>query len=638
MTVSASDAPGRDASSQVPKASTREPSPQGRILVQDDGVAREVSRILGPSWDVEGAADGKAAFDSLVRNPPDLVIADEETPVLDGFDLLRQLRSDSRTAGIPLLLLTKEAGGTEAADDYVARPVLPRELAARAKTLCELSRLRRMSTRSESRLRLIADALPAMMSYVDAHQRYVFANKAYEVWFGQTADEVRGMHVRDVLGTAGYASVRSHLEFALLGSRQTFEAEIVYRALGLRSVEVTYVPDIGSDGGVAGIFVMVVDMTERKKAEKALRESEERFRNIADHAPVMIWMTEGDGSCSYLGKSWYEFTGMTPETALGSGWFEALHPEDAEDIRRTILVENGRQEACRFENRLRRKDGEYRWVVTRAAPRFGPGGEFLGFIGSVTDITERKRLEEEIRDRVRVRTAELEATNRELESFSYMIAHDLRSPLRAMHRYSELLRESYPDRPLDAEGLDFLHRIEAGAKRMDVLIEGFLALSRLSRAERLTVDIDVERAFHEALLELESDVSALGADVRFEGRSQAVRGDPLLFRQVLANYLSNALKFVPPGRRPTVRVSLESSADRVRTMVRDNGIGFPPESRPRLFQVFERLEGAREVPGTGIGLAIAKKAAERMDGLVGAEGEPGQGSTFWVDLPRSGGA
>jgi PAS domain S-box-containing protein len=614
-----------------------------RILVAGDrvGMRDELVRILAHHWQVESVDDQKVALDRIVQNPPDLVITEVGIPGVDGFNLLRELRNDTRVAAVPVIALTARAGDegeigdmTLEADDYVVRPFMPRELVARVKAQLELLRLRQLSTRSETQLRLITDAMPAMISYVDAHQRYLFHNKAYENYFGLKGEDLRGRHVREVLGEAVYVNVRPRLESALLGHRETFENELPSRTGDVRYVEATYVPDIGSDGTVAGIFVLVLDITDHRKAVNALRESEERFRNMADHAPVMIWMTDANASCTYVGQTWCDFTGQDPQTALGRGWVRAVHPEDERHVRETFFAASARREPCRIEHRLRRKDGDYRWVMVTAAPRFGPGGEFLGYVGSDTDITDLKRVEEEIRERVRLRTAELEATNKELESFSYTVAHDLRTPLRAMHRYSEVLRETYAERPLDAEGLDFLRRIEASAKRMDVLIEGLLALTRLARVEPSSIAVDIEGAFHEALLQVEGDVSARGADVRFEGPSRRVRGDRFLFRQVLTNYLSNAVKFVPADRKPIVQVSVEVCGDQVRTSVSDNGVGFAPTARSKLFQIFERLESAREFPGTGIGLAIAKKAAERMAGRVGAEGVPGEGSRFWVELPR----
>jgi PAS domain S-box-containing protein len=632
--------PGRPTPAEQPE---RPSSSAARIIVADDNADMRdyVARILSPLWTVETVANGRQALERILRDPPDLVISDIMMPVMDGLELLREIRSTGSTGNLPVILLTARAGeeykveGLEqAADDYMVKPFSAQELLARVKARLELSRLRRLSQRADHQLKLLTDAIPALISYIDSKHRYVFNNKAYEAWFGRPSHEVRGRHMRDVLGEAAYEKIRPHLDDALSGKRITYEMEMPYLTGGTRSIEATYVPDIASDGSIAGLFVLVLDTTERKKVEKALRESEERFRNMADHAPVMIFVTEVDGNCSYVSQSWCDFTGQTAEMGLGRGWVQAVHSEDRDTVKKAYVGALAKREEFRVEYRLRRKDGEFRWALAAAAPRFGPGGELLGYIGSIIDITDLKQVEEEIRERVRTRTAELEATNKELESFSYTVAHDLRSPLRAMHRYGEILRETYAEQPLDAEGLDFLARIESSAKRMDVLIEGLLALTRLARAAPAHEPVDLESVVHEAMLQVEGDIAARRADVRFEGPSALVLGDRLLLRQVLANYLSNAVKFVPKDRTPVVRVSVEADGDRVRTSVRDNGVGFPPESKSKLFQIFERLDAARDYAWTGIGLAIAKKAAERMGGRVGAEGTPGQGSRFWVDLPR----
>lgn len=157
------------------------------------------------------------------------------------------------------------------------------------------------------------------------------------------------------------------------------------------------IPLVDAHGTITEWFGAARDVTERKRAEWELRESETRFRNLADHAPVMVWVTEPDGSCTYLNRNWYEFTGQTEEMALGLGWLDATHPEDKAEAERAFLEANRRHEAFRLEYRLRRKDGAWRWAIDAAAPRFGNDGEFLGYVGSVIDITERKEMEEALR-------------------------------------------------------------------------------------------------------------------------------------------------------------------------------------------------------------------------------------------------
>ena len=247
---------------------------------------------------------------------------------------------------------------------------------------------------SEQQYRLITDAMPALISYIDSDQRYRTVNKAYEVWFGHGREEVLGRTMTEVLGEAAMERLRPYVEQALRGEHAHFETETPYREGGTRWIAADYIPHRGRNGAVAGFFVLVLDITERTRAEDALRESEHRFRHMANSAPVMIWVTEADGSCSFLSETWYAFTGQTPETGLGFGWLDRTHPEDRGAAQATFLAANARREPFRLEYRLRRQDGEYRWALDAASPRFGADGSFLGYIGSVIDISERKRAEE----------------------------------------------------------------------------------------------------------------------------------------------------------------------------------------------------------------------------------------------------
>lgn len=202
------------------------------------------------------------------------------------------------------------------------------------------------------------------------------------------------------------------------------------RALRLLEHVAPLFDEAGRPRGAVGAFV---DITERQRAEAALRESESRFREMADHAPVMVWVTEPDGTCSYLSKSWYEFTGQTPETGLGFGWVDATHPDDAPAAERAFREANERRAPFRIEYRLLRADGEYRWAIDSATPRFGPSGEFLGYVGSVIDITDRKEAEEA----VRASEAWLRAVTDKLPAMVGYVDRDLR------YRFANLSYEDW---------------------------------------------------------------------------------------------------------------------------------------------------------------------------------------------------
>jgi len=235
------------------------------------------------------------------------------------------------------------------------------------------------------------------------------------------------------------------------------------------------------------------------------------------------------------------------------------------------------------------------------------------------EVALRRRIEEELR-----------ASNRELEAFSYSVSHDLRGPLRAINGYAELLAEDYIGDLLDEIGKNFVHRISAGAKQMNSLIEDLLTFSRMAREQVDCSPLDLSAALSQAL----SQVSLGEADVAKDDSYPSVLGHHVLVVQALANLLSNAVKFVRPGVRPAIRVRGETNGERTRIWIEDNGIGIAPEFHERIFKVFERLNPDNGYPGTGIGLAIVRRAVERMGGKCGLESALGEGSRFWLELPR----
>lgn len=255
-----------------------------------------------------------------------------------------------------------------------------------------------------ARLNAIINNTRMAVLLMDDRQQCVFANAAAEDLTGYRLDELHGRRLHEVIhhtrpDGSPYPLEECPIDRAFPTRRQMRGEEIfVHKDGGFYPVAFTASPMLDDEGRPIGTVIEVRDITEEKARDAALRESEERFRNMADHAPVMMWVTEPNGRCSYLNRSWYDFTGQTREEAEGFGWLDATHPDDREDAEHAFLEANRRRESFRVEYRLRRHDGVYRWSIDAAAPRFGADGEFLGYIGSVIDIDERRESEEALRE------------------------------------------------------------------------------------------------------------------------------------------------------------------------------------------------------------------------------------------------
>lgn len=259
--------------------------------------------------------------------------------------------------------------------------------------------------------------------------------------------------------------------------------------------------------------------------------------------------------------------------------------------------------------------------------------------GLLEDITERKEAELQLQQlnvtletRVWERTAQLENANQELEAFAYSISHDLRTPLRVIQGYAQILLKALGN-SLEADKLTYLQRIAANAEQLDILIEDLLTYSRLSQGEINVEPVPLSQVLTEVLAELEPEISKRQAQIEIEKVLPIVQANPLILLQVLTNLLSNAVKFVAEGVQPQVRVWAEQREERIRLWIEDNGIGIAPDKQQQIFRPFTRLHGREEYPGTGIGLAIVSKGIERIRGQVGVESQLGQGSRFWIELP-----
>ncbi len=236
-------------------------------------------------------------------------------------------------------------------------------------------------------------------------------------------------------------------------------------------------------------------------------------------------------------------------------------------------------------------------------------------------------------EELREQAERLQAANRELDHFAYSVSHDLRAPLRSLAGFSQLIVDDYAGRPLEGRGLDYAKRIVDSSRRMDAMITGILDYCRLSRMDVVVEPVSLGELVDEVLAGLQAEIAGRRAEVTVHRPLPSVKGHRVMLSQVLCNLLGNAMKFVAPGVEPRICLSARTVGEGVRIEVCDNGIGIDPRDRESIFEVFRRPESARDYPGTGIGLAIVKRAVDRMGGRAGVDPRSdGPGSTFWVEL------
>ncbi|MCY7340043.1 MAG: PAS domain-containing protein, partial [Sphingomonas bacterium] len=261
----------------------------------------------------------------------------------------------------------------------------------------------------------VADAIPMMIAFCDRDQRYRFINRALADWFERPRSEILGRTARELLGDA-YAQRAPMIEAALAGERQWFATDYIHPTRGSLAVQTEYIPQVGADGDVRGIVMLVEDITEQRLAGRALKESEERFRRIADSAPVPMWVTRLDRTRDFVNDAYVELMGVGREEARQINWAQRIHPDDYQRMVDETLAGEASGGSYTLEARFEAKPGEYRWMRSVSQPRHDAEGRLIGYIGVANDITATKEAELESRRLVEERTAELTASEARLRS------------------------------------------------------------------------------------------------------------------------------------------------------------------------------------------------------------------------------
>ncbi len=459
---------------------------------------------------------------------------------------------------------------------------------------------------------------------LDEHFRLIFWNGAMERITGLAERDVMGREVMEVFPFLG--EQQESLKRALAG--ETVAAKRRPFAMSDRAgfLNGHFAPYTNEQEEIVGVVCVIHDLTAQKRAEEYLGETEQRFRNMADAAPVLLWMSEPDGLCTFFNQPWLDFTGRTLEEEWGVGWAEGIHFEDFQKCMDTYFTAFNARRVFEMEYRLRRVDGDYRWILDRGTPRYTPDGTFAGYIGSCIDITDRKRMEGELRKAVRDR-----------DDFLSIASHELRTPLTTLSLEIQSLKRGLAK---SAKGLPKSNRLERSAdvaenqiNRLIVLVEELLDVSRLASG-RLRVEpteFDLSDLVREVASRLKPSLDAAGCALRVEAHARTVGSwDRLRVEQVVANLLSNALKY-GPGHPVEMSVTRETQCACLR--VRDHGIGIAREDQRRIFQRFERAVSVSHYSGFGLGLWIAREIVLAHGGSIDVDSELGRGATFTVRLP-----
>jgi PAS domain S-box-containing protein len=463
----------------------------------------------------------------------------------------------------------------------------------------------------------------------------------------QATEQATGFTREQLIGT-DFSDYFTEPEKARAGYERVFSEETVHDyplALRHRSgqiMEVLYNASVfrNQRGEVEGVFAAARDVTERNQAERGLKQSETRYRSLVTATSQIVWSTDASGKVVGDMPLWRSYTGATPEQIMGGGWIDSLHPDDRErtaDI--WIRAVRGRS-LYDTEYRIRRQDGEYRFFSVRGVPVLDDSGSIQEWIGTCTDITERKqaeealhRLNQELESRVQQRTAQLQAANQELESFTYSVSHDLRAPLRHISGFSKILSEDF-SAVLPQEAQHLLQRIEEGTRRMGMLVDDLLNLGRVGRHEVRLQVTGLDTVVKEVLTDLQPESENRKVEWKI-GRLPYVECDAPLMKQVFQNLLSNALKFTRPREQAVIEVGCQEQNGIPIVFVRDNGVGFSMKYADKLFGVFQRLHRTEDFEGTGVGLATVQRIVQKHGGRIWAEAELDKGATFYFTLNAS---
>jgi PAS domain S-box-containing protein len=617
------------------------PSSRTHLLnVNDDASNRHaITEILrSAGFDVTEAHSGVDAL-RLVQDRPALVILGVQLPDMSGFDVCREIKSNPLTASTIVLHTSasfissdvRVEGLESGADGYLVQPMEPPELIATVRALLRAHRAEGRALRAAGQWQATFDAISDGVCLLDEDGHILQTNAAFNQLTGETSERLRGQSFALVIEDVA----PRHPPIPLNESRRTRTRATQEISAGERSFRLTVDPILDETHGLANFVCILTDISERKRADEAVRLSEARFRRIANTHVIGVIFSTPDGRITDANDAFLEISGRgRAEIESGSLTVQSLTPE--EHLPRTVAALNELEEHAyfsAFEKELIRKDGR-RIPVLVAGSFVDVSKESI--VTFVLDVTQRKTLEAELRRRV----ALLAEADRRKDEFLAMLAHELRNPL------SAILTSLYlQDRvgAQDERNVKLRATVTRQAKHLARLVDDLLEVSRVTRGkihlkkERIDLAAAVRHAIATSRTELEKRQQVL--EIAVVSDELTVDADSTRLEQIVINLLGNAAKYSDTGGRITVSLARDphESGDWARLSIRDEGIGIPQEMLPHIFELFVQVDQslARAQGGLGIGLTMVKNLVEMHGGTVAAFSEgPGKGSEFVVRLPR----
>jgi len=607
------------------------------ILVVDDKPANIMvleNLLVGKDRVIVSASNGKDALTATLNKDIDLIILDVQMPDMDGFEVAQILKSNRRTRDIPIIFASAERkehrfmmkGYEEGAVDYLFKPLDPEIAKAKVAVLLKVQLQKKELIEKNLSLQksaLLINNSADIIGIIDATTfKIEEINSAFTDILGYSKDEAMGTALPFFLNAEDRNFVQE------LGKntkeRLSFETRIYCKD---RKIKWLHWKIVFKD---RKWFVNARDITEVKEVEKI----RDYLATVVEQSNDAIYIHDNEGKIISWNGGAAKIYGYTENEALKMKIWNIIPEHMQPEIEKIVNSILEGKEIESLQTKRITKHGKIVDVLLSASVITDPGNDHKSIAITERDITEQKKADEQIRQLntdLRNNNDQLEVSNKELESFSYSISHDLKAPLRALIGYSRMLEEDYKTK-LDEEGNAMLASIRENGTRMSVMIDDLLQFSRLGRKEIEKSEIDTESLVKKCVGDVNSSMMNK-AEIKIHSLLSA-KGDYSLLSHVWTNLISNAVKYSSKKANPEVNIGSEEQEGKIIYYVKDNGAGFDMAYADKLFGVFQRLHTKQEFDGIGIGLAIVQRIVTRHGGRVWAEGMPGEGATFYFTLNK----